>query len=57
MAEAGHKADTFDDFGEEIDLVAGDIDQLAHLADILVQDTDYTCLVGAVVDKKHLRID
>lgn len=60
MTEAvDHKADTFADFvGDNfgIDLVVADTDLgMVLLADTLAQDTDYTCLVVAVVDKKHLR--
>lgn len=50
--------DTFDDSAGEIDLVGADTVLVpAHLGDILVLDTDYTCPVVAVVDKKHLRTD
>lgn len=57
MALVDRKADTFDDFVGEIDLVVADIVQLDQMADILAQDTDYTCLAVAVVDKKHLECD
>lgn len=58
MAGEGRKVDTFDDSAGEIDLVGADTVLVpAHLGDILVRDTDYTCPVVAVVDKKHLRTD
>lgn len=57
MAEVDHKADTFDDFVGEIDLVGVDTAQLAQRVDIPAQDTDYMRLVVVVVDKKYLEID